>query len=109
MKCFPAVLFSLAVAATVLASPPPLAVATQLPKGAVFLAIAPGEPHVPASLSARAGAVESPPGEFLGGFLAQFAVVKPHRSGRDAPPSLQMFLVIAPMKGQVGVHAIGSF
>ena len=102
-------LVCLAVAATVLASPPPLEVATQLPKGAVFLAIAPGVSHVPASLSARAAPVESPPAEFLGGLLAQFAVVKPHRSVRDAPPSLQMFLVIAPMKGQVGVHAIGSF
>jgi hypothetical protein len=102
-------LVSLAVAATVLASPPPLAVASQLPKGAVFLVIGPGEPRGAASLPAPSAPVESPPGALLRGFVDQFAVVKPHRSGRDAPPSLQMFLLVAPMKGQVGVHAVGSF
>lgn len=109
MNWFPPMLFSLAVAATVLASPPPLAVASQLPKGAVFLVIGPGDTSGAAAQPSPSAPAESPPTAFLGGFLGQFAVVKPHRSGRDAPPSLQMFLLIAPMRGQVGVHAIGSF
>ncbi|HVP61369.1 MAG TPA: hypothetical protein VMT11_12455 [Myxococcaceae bacterium] len=102
-------LFSLAVAAMVLASPPPLVVASQLPKGAVLLIVGLAESADAAPRPPPSAPVESPPGAFLGGLLGQLAVVKPHRSGHDAPPSLQMFLLIAPMKGRVGVHAIGSF
>jgi hypothetical protein len=47
---------------------------------------------------------------FLGGLLGHLAVVKPHRSARGGPPGPQLFVVIAPMtKGQVGVHAVGTF
>ena len=102
-------LASLAVAATVLASPAPLSVASQLPKGAVLLVL---EAQVPSTLLPHAPVAadtEPRPGAFLGGLLDRFAVVKPHRSGPDAPPSLQMFVLVAPMKGQVGVHAVGSF
>jgi hypothetical protein len=102
-------LLPLAVAATVLASPPPLAVASQLPKGAVFLVL-PAEEVSAVSPAPPPGAAREPrPEAFLGGLLGQFAVVKPHRSAPGAPPGLQMFVLVAPMKGQVGVHAVGSF
>jgi hypothetical protein len=102
-------LVALTVAATVLASPPPLEVASQLPKGAVFLVLPPGQssstvPHPSISTPAV-----SEPGPFLGGLLDHLAVVKPHRSSPAAPPGPQLFVLIAPMKGQVGVHAVGSF
>jgi hypothetical protein len=102
-------LVAFTVAATVLASPPPLEVASQLPKGAVFLVLPAGDapsalPHPSISTS-----VVSEPGPFLGGLLDHLAVVKPHRPGRGAPPGPQLFVLIAPMKGQVGVHAVGSF
>jgi hypothetical protein len=102
-------LVPLAVAATVLASPPPLATASQLPKGAVLLVL-PSEDSRPALPRAPVAADGEPrPEAFLRGLVDQFAVVKPHRRGPDAPPSLQMFVLVAPMKGQVGVHAVGSF
>jgi hypothetical protein len=102
-------LVPLAVAAAVLASPPPLAVASQLPKGAVLLVVG-AEDSAAVLPRAPAAADAGPrPHAFLGGLLDRFAVVKPHRSGRDAPPSLQMFVLVAPMNGQVGVHAVGSF
>lgn len=102
-------LVPLAVAATVLASPAPLATASQLPKGAVLLVLRselapPTLPRAPAT-----GDAEPRPEAFLRGLVDQFAVVKPHRRGPDAPPSLQMFVVVAPMNGQVGLHAVGSF
>jgi hypothetical protein len=102
-------LVALTVAATVLASPPPLAVASQVPKGAVFLAL----PAERATSTLVRSSVSTPavpePGPFLGGLLDHLAVVKPHRSDRGAPPGPQLFVLIAPMKGQVGVHAVGSF
>ncbi len=109
LKRLLAMLVCLAVAATVLASPPPMVMASQLPKGAVFLVIGPGDTPAAPALPSPSARVESRPGAFLWGFLDQFAVVKPHRSGRDEPPTLQMFVLVAPMKGQVGVHAVGSF
>jgi len=102
-------LVCLAVAATVLASPFPEAVASQLPKGAVFLVIDSNEPAGARSGRSESHTAEPSAGAFLGGFLDQFAVVKPHRSRQDQPPTLQMFVLIAPMKGQVGVHVVGSF
>lgn len=102
-------LVALAVAATVLASPPALATASQLPKGAVLLVLrSEDSPRALPRAPAAAGG-EPRPEAFLGGLLERFAVVKPHRRGPDAPPSLQMFVLVAPMKGQVGVHAVGSF
>lgn len=109
MKLFLAMLVSIAVAATVLASPPPLVMASQLPKGALFQVIGPAAPAIAAPLASPSPQAESRPGALLGGFLEQFAVVRPHRSRQDTPPTLQMFVLIAPMKGQVGVHALGSF
>ena len=99
-------LVALTVAATVLASPPPLEVASQLPKGAVFLVLPAGESLPHPSISTPG---VSEPGPFLGGLLDHLAVVKPHRSSPGAPPGPQLFVLIAPMKGQVGVHAVGSF
>jgi len=102
-------LVPLAVAATVLASPAPLATASQLPKGAVLLVLR-SEDSPPALPRASAAANGEPrPEPFLRGLVDRFAVVKPHRRGPGAPPSLQMFVLVAPMKGQVGVHAVGSF
>ena len=102
-------LFSLAVAATVLASPPPLEMASQLPKGAVFLVIDSGDAPAVAGLRRPSALAESPPEAFLGGLLGQLAVVKPHRSGRDAAPSLQLFVLLAPMGDRLGFRAFGSF
>jgi hypothetical protein len=102
-------LFALALAVTVLASPLPGVSVSPPPKGAVFLVIDSSEGPATAVRRSTSVAVESTAGAFLGGFLAQFAVVKPHRSSPDAVPTLQMFVLIAPMKGQVGLHAVGSF
>ena len=104
MNWIAAMLVALAVAATVLASPAPPAASTAPPKGAVFLVIDAQESAAPASPGTTPR-----PDAFLGGVLAQFAVVKPHRAGPDGPPGLQLFVLVAPMKGQVGVHAVGSF
>jgi len=109
LKRFPAMLFSLAVAATVLASPPPVVMASQVPKGAVFLVIGPGDGPAAEVLSRTSPPAEARPEAFLRGVLDQLAVVKPHRPDRDAPPTLQMFVLIAPMKDQVGIRAFGSF
>jgi hypothetical protein len=102
-------LVCLAVVATVFASPLPDVSTSRLPKGAVFLLIDSTDAATAASRRSPSSPVESPAGAFLGGFLDQFAVVKPHRSSRDAVPTLQMFVLIAPMRGQVGIHAVGSF
>lgn len=102
-------LLSLAVAATVLASPPPMEVASQVPKGAVFLVIGPGDAPAAGVLHRTSGAPESRPEAFLGALLGQLAVVKPHRSGRDTPPTLQLFVLIAPMNDRLGFRAFGSF
>ncbi len=102
-------LLSLAVAATVLASPAPPAPSTPPPKGAVFLVID-GESSAAELARAPARTGSAPrPDALLGGLLDRFAVVKPHRTGPDAAPGLQLFVLVAPMKGQVGVQAVGSF
>src|SRR5215472_12428195 len=100
-------LVSLAVAATVLGSPFPGPAASSLPKGAVFQVIDSDEAPAAAPGRSSARVEASPGGAFLGGFLDQFAVVKPHRSRRDDAPTLQMFVLVAPMKGQVGVYVVG--
>lgn len=102
-------LVALAVAATVLASPAPPAASTALPKGAVFLVIDAEESAAGLARGPARAETTPRPDAFLGGLLAQCAVVKPHRAGRGAPPSLQLFVLLAPMRGQVGVHAVGSF
>ena len=102
-------LVSFAVAAAVLSSSPPLTLVQQLPKGAFFQVIALAEAPARAALPSSPTPREPPPAEFLRGWLDQLAVVKPHRPGHDAPPSLQMFVLVAPVKGVVGLHAVGSF
>ena len=79
------------------------------PKGAVLLVIDAGEPGT--RLESRPTGTGSAvrPDAFLGGLLDRFAVVKPHRAGPAAAPGLQLFVLVAPMKGQVGVQAVGSF
>lgn len=102
-------LFFLAVAATVLASPPPVVVAAQLPKGAVFQVIDPVDATVGATLRVQSGGRDTETDTLLGGLLAQLAVVKPHRSGGDVPSTLRLFVLIAPTNGQVAIRAFGSF
>ena|SRR5690349_2798634 len=102
-------LVSLAVAATVLASPAPPAPPTAPPKGSVLLVIDAGErgarlPSPPAGTGPAAR-----PDAFLGGLLDRFAVVKPHRTGPDAAAGLHLFVLVAPWKGQLGVQAVGRF
>jgi len=106
---FAAMLVALAVAATVLASPAPAAGATPPPKGAVFLVLDAEESPARLARAPASAGIAQRPEAFLGGLLAQLAVVKPHRSRPDAPASLQLFVLLAPMKGQVGVHSVGSF
>lgn len=109
LKRIPGMLLPLAVAATVLASPAPPSPSTPPPKGAVFLVI---DADGSAAGLARPPARSAPtprPDALLGGLLDRFAVVKPHRAGPAAAPGLQLFVLVAPMKGQVGVQAVGSF
>ena len=109
LKRIPGMLLPLAVAATVLASPAPPSPSTPPPKGAVFLVIdADGSAAGLARPTARSTSTPRPEA-LLGGLLDRFAVVKPHRAGPDAVPGLQLFVLVAPMKGQVGVQAVGSF
>ena len=109
MNRFLAVLVLLTVAATVLASPAPPGTPASPPKGAVFLVLDSEHPAAGLARGSLDPDATQRPDAFLGGLLAQFAVVRPHRRGPDATPGLQMFLLVAPMKGQVGVHAVGSF
>jgi hypothetical protein len=102
-------LVSLAVAATVLASPAPPVSSNAPPKGAVLLVIDAAKPGT--RLESRptgAGPAERPEA-FLGGLLDRFAVVKPHRTGPDAAAGLHLFVLVAPWHGQLGVQAVGSF
>ena len=109
MKRIPGMLLPLAVAATVLASPAPPSPSTPPPKGAVFLVIDADGSAVGLARPPARSAPTPRPDALLGGLLDRFAVVKPHRTGPDAPPGLQMFVLVAPMNGQVGVQAVGSF
>src|SRR5262245_51285620 len=99
----------LALAATVLASPPPLETASQLPKGAVCRVLGRVDQAANPTLPRHPPVAEPGPQPFLWGWVDQLAVVKPHRGGPTTPRTLQMFLLVAPMKGQVGVHALGTF
>ena len=109
MKRIPAMLALLAVAATVLASPSPSGPLASPPKGAVFLVLDVEDPAAGLARASPAAGATPRPEAFLWGVLAQFAVVKPHRSSPTAAPGLQLFVLVAPMNGQVGVHAVGSF
>ena len=102
-------LVSLAVAATVLASPAPPAPATAPPKGSVFLVIDAAEAGTRLASPPAAAGSAARPDAFLGGLLDRFAVVKPHRTGPDAAAGLHLFVLVAPWKGQLGVQAVGSF
>jgi hypothetical protein len=109
LKSIPAMLFALTVAATVLASPAPPAPSVSPPKGAVFLVLETEDAAAGLARISPSTSTAPRPEEFLGGVLAQLAVVKPHRTGPGAAPGLRVFFLVAPMKGQVGVHAVGSF
>ena len=109
LKSILAMLFALTVAATVLASPAPPAPSAPPPKGAVFLVLDSEQPAAGLARGSPGPDATQRPEAFLRGLLGQFAVVRPHRPGPDATPGVQMFLLVAPMKGQVGVHAVGSF
>ena len=109
LKSIPAMLVALTVAATVLASPAPPAQSVSPPKGAVLLVLETGDAAAGLARVSPSRDAAPRPEEFLGGLLAQFAVVKPHRTGPGESPGLKMFVLVAPMKGQVGVHAVGSF
>lgn len=109
LKPSPSMLLFLAVATTVLASPPSPGLASQLPKGAV-LQVTEGTDGVSGPTIRGQSAGRDPDADdLLGGVLAQLAVVKPHRSVGDGPPSLQLFVLIAPFNGQIGIRAFGSF
>ena len=109
MKQIPPMLALLAVAAAVLASPSPSGPSASPPKGAVFLVLDAEDPTTGLARGSPAAGATPRPEAFLWGVLDRFAVVKPHRSGPAAAPSLQLFVLVAPMNGQVGVHAVGSF
>ena len=96
-------------AAMVIASPPVTTLATEMPRGAVLRVITVGDASASLTPKSMRAGEESRPAAFLRGLVDQLAVVRPHRSVPDQPPTLQMFLVVAPVKGQVCVHAIGSF
>ena len=102
-------LFVLAVAATVLASPPPPGLAAQLPKDAVFQVINPLDATGGPTLRRQSGGRDAEPETVLEGLLTQLAVVKPHRSGGDGPSNVRLFVLIAPTSGQVTIRAFGSF
>jgi hypothetical protein len=101
---------SFAVAATVLASPPQTILAKELPKGALFHALALAAPAQPPShLGGSNAEPDRTPNERMRGWLGQLAVVKPPHSAQRAVPVVQMFLTLAPVGRQVGLLAIGSF
>ena len=101
-------LVALAVAVTVLASPPPLAVASQLPKGAVFLVLAPGEASAALplpSLTTDRARVRRVPGGLAGAPCGGEAT--PPRPRCLTGP--QLFVLLAPMQDQLGVRCVASF
>jgi len=104
-----AMLLSLAVVISVLGSPFPGTTEMQPPKPALFHVYGPdeaaGTPRLP-TVSAPLGADER---GWMGRLVDHLAVVKPHQAGTAQPSTLQMFVLVAPMKGQVGVQAFGSF
>lgn len=109
MKPIPIMLVPLAVAATVLASPAPPLSSTAPPKGAVLLVIDAAGPGARLASPPAGPGSAARPDAFLGGLLDRFAVVKPHRTGPDAAAGLHLFVLVAPVKGLVGVQAVGRF
>jgi hypothetical protein len=98
-----------AVAATVLASPPQVIVARELPKEALSqLLIMTSRTESP-SLGHVAAEAEPTADVRMRGWLAQLALVRPQHAVRRAPPTVQMFLTLAPVGRAVGLRAIGSF
>lgn len=99
-----------AVAATVLASPPQTVLARELPKLAFFHVLATSaQPQSSSHLGGSNAEPERTPNERMGGWLGHLAVVRPPQVARRAIPVAQMFITLAPVRGNVGVLAIGSF
>jgi hypothetical protein len=103
---------SFAVAATVLGSPPQMALASELPKGALFLVLA-SKASMELAPHPRRAADESKPtlGEQVRGWLDHLAVVRPPHLARKGRQEVQMFITPAPVGGHVGpgLLAIGYF
>jgi hypothetical protein len=98
-----------AMAATVLASPPQAIIARELPKEALSqLLITTSRTESP-SLGHRAAEAEPTADARMRGWLEHLALVKPQPPVPRAPPTVQMFLTLAPVGGAVGLRAIGSF
>jgi hypothetical protein len=102
-------MFSWLAVATVLASPPQVILARELPKEALSQLLAVTSRTESLSLGQRAAEVESTADARMGGWLAHLAVVKRQPPAPRAAPAVQMFLTLAPVGGAVGLRAIGSF
>ena len=102
-------LLSLAIAASVLGSPVPQATETQPSKPALFQVSSLEEALGGARLPAVSTPVDTEDRGWMGRLVDHLAVVKPHQTGRAQPSTLQMFVLVAPMKGQVGFRAFRSF
>ena len=109
LNWMPVMLVLLTVAATVLASPAPPTPSEPPAKVAVFLVLDPEDPAAGLARVSRGADPTPRPEAFLRGLLDHLAVVKPHRTGPKTSPGLQLFVLVAPMNGQVGVRAVGSF
>jgi hypothetical protein len=100
------------VAVTLLASPSQAIVGSDLPKEVLPLELT--LVHRTVSPSRDRGTEPAPATEAqteaqMWSWLAQLAVVRAQPRLRRGPPSVQMFLVVAPVSGAVGLWAFGSF
>jgi hypothetical protein len=97
------------VAVTLLASPSQPIVGSDLPKEVLPLELTLVSRTDSPTFGNR-GAKPAPATEAqMWSWLAQLAVLRPDPRLHRGPPSMQMFLVVAPMSGAVGLWAFGSF
>jgi hypothetical protein len=96
-------------AAWIMASPPTETAAEVLPKVALFHAVPLARTRSAGELADLAAPSSRAKADAMWGWLDQLAVVRPHRGDRRASPSLQMFIALSVVKGQVGLRAFGSF
>jgi hypothetical protein len=99
----------LALAGTLFVSPTQAIVVREHPNEAVFQRLAMTRRTVSPSPGHRVAEVEAMTNARIRGWLAHFAVVRPKSPVRPAPPTVQMFLTLAPVGGTVGLCALGSF
>jgi hypothetical protein len=99
----------LALAGTLYVSPPQAIVVLEHPKEALFQRLAMTRRTESPSPGHRVAEAEPMTNARIRGWLAHFAVVRPQSPVRRAPPTVQMFLTLAPVGGTVGFCAIGSF